>query len=117
MGGRKSSYLTAARFQVKKKKRHGLELGQWSENEEVGKNAADVRELVAVVCFLLLLCFGLFLICVLYSGLHACSAGTLPLEPSPHLFFALVIFQVGSCVFLSGPGWTKILLFTPPCPS
>jgi hypothetical protein len=44
-----------------------------------------------------------------YWGLNfwppSCQAGALPLEAHPQLFFALVIFQVGSCIFTQGWSW------------
>jgi hypothetical protein len=42
-------------------------------------------------------------------GLHTCKAGLLLLESQPQPFL-LFILEIGSC-FLSGLGWTAILLF------
>jgi hypothetical protein len=49
----------------------------------------------------------------LNSGSQACYVGTLALEPHPHCFLALVIFQIGSCAFCSGQPQPAILLIPP----
>jgi hypothetical protein len=45
----------------------------------------------------------------LNSGLHGCYVGAL----LPESFFALVVFQVGSCLFSAGLSLAEILLPVP----
>jgi hypothetical protein len=46
-------------------------------------------------------------------GPYGCWAATLPLDPCPQPFFALIIFQIGSCVFVQDclRPWSSYLCF------